>query len=108
MDIARWGLGINALADRVLTYGGRFGYTDAGETPNTEVSILEFGPDKTLVFEVRGRRPPPAGRKIGVIFYGSEGIFVCVPIFLPPQCSIRKGTRLKTFQTTAAESTHLY
>ena len=54
MDIARWGLGIDTLANSVLSYGGRFGYEDAGDTPNTEVSILEFGPDKTLVFEVRG------------------------------------------------------
>ncbi len=106
MDIARWGLEINALADRVLTYGGRFGYTDAGETPNTDVSILEFGADKTLVFEVRGLETAPLlGAKIGVIFYGSEGNLVC-PNFSSATVFDPKGNRLKTFQTTAAESTH--
>ena len=51
MDVARWGLGVDQLANSVITYGGRFGYEDAGETPNTDVIILDYGP-KTLVFEV--------------------------------------------------------
>ena len=37
MDIARWGLGVNELCRSVLSYGGRFGYEDAGETANTQV-----------------------------------------------------------------------
>ncbi len=77
MDIARWGLGLDTLASRVLTYGGRFGYDDAGDTPNTEVTILEFGPDKTLVFEVRGLKTGDLlGERIGTIIYGSEGYLV--------------------------------
>lgn len=106
MDIARWGLGIDSLADRVLSYGGRFGYTDAGETPNTDVSILEFGSDKTLVFEVRGLETAPfLGAKIGVIFYGSEGYLVC-PNFSSGTVFDPKGNKVKTFVTTASESTH--
>ena len=54
MDIARWGLGVDRLADRVIAYGGRLGYEDAGDVANTEVGIFEFG-DKTLV--LRGPRP---------------------------------------------------
>ena len=76
MDIARWGLGVEKLANGVITYGGRFGYEDAGQTPNTEVAILDYGP-KTLVFEVRGL--PTKGVKdvkIGVIFEGTEGYAV--------------------------------
>jgi predicted dehydrogenase len=76
MDIARWGLGVDRLANGVITYGGRFGYEDAGQTPNTEVAILDYGP-KTLVFEVRGL--PAKGVKdvkIGVIFEGTEGYAV--------------------------------
>ena len=77
MDIARWGLGIDTLANSVLSYGGRFGYEDAGDTPNTEVTILEFGPDKTLVFEVRGLKTGDLqGERIGTIIYGSEGYLV--------------------------------
>ena len=53
MDIARWFLGQDALADEVVTVGGRFGYVDDGETPNTEITFLKYG-DRQLVFEVRG------------------------------------------------------
>ena len=76
MDIARWGLGCDGLADRAIAYGGRLGYEDAGDVANTEVGIFEFG-DKSLVFEVRGLPTDPLrGAKVGVIFYGSEGYVV--------------------------------
>ena len=39
MDIARWGLGMDRLADRVIAFGGRLGYEDAGDVANTEVGI---------------------------------------------------------------------
>ena len=77
MDVARWGLGVSGLSDRVMSYGGRLGYEDAGDTANTQVVIHEFGPDKTLVFEVRGLKTPPyLGADVGVIFHGSEGYLV--------------------------------
>jgi len=78
MDIARWGLGQTGLSRRVFSYGGRLGYEDAGETPNTMVITHEFPEDgKTLVFEVRGLKTGDLkGAKIGVIFYGSEGYVV--------------------------------
>jgi hypothetical protein len=64
------------LADRVIAYGGRLGYEDAGDVANTEVALCEFG-DKTLVFEVRGLETDPLrGASVGVIFYGSEGYVV--------------------------------
>jgi predicted dehydrogenase len=76
MDIARWGLGLDRLADRVICYGGRLGYEDAGDVANTEVALCEFG-DKTLVFEVRGLATDPLrDASVGVIFYGSEGYVV--------------------------------
>ena len=76
MDIARWGLGTDRLADSAIAYGGRLGYEDAGDVANTEVGIFEFG-DKTLVFEVRGLETDPLrGAKVGAIFYGSEGSVV--------------------------------
>ncbi len=76
MDLCRWGLGVEGIGDSALAYGGRLGYEDAGNTPNTQVSIHGFG-DKTLVFEVRGLETPSLnGSKIGVIFYGSDGYLV--------------------------------
>lgn len=53
IDIARWGLGHDGLSDRVLSYGGRYGVADTGETPNTQVVHHEYG-QQSLVAEVRG------------------------------------------------------
>ena len=53
MDVARWFLGVDALSPRVMSIGGRVGYTDAGETPNTQVIVHDY--DKApLFFETRG------------------------------------------------------
>ncbi len=76
MDLARWGLGVNQLSNAVISYGGRFGYEDAGETANTQVVLHDYG-DKALVFEVRGLPTDDyKGAKVGVIFEGSEGYLV--------------------------------
>ena len=53
MDIARWFLGYEALSPRVMSIGGRLGYDDDGQTPNTQLVYHAYdGPP--LVFEVRG------------------------------------------------------
>jgi hypothetical protein len=76
MDIARWALGKSVLPNKVHSVGGRFGYSDQGETPNTVVTTFEYG-DQTLVFEVRGLDTPEyTGVAIGNIVYGSEGYVV--------------------------------
>jgi hypothetical protein len=58
MDLARWGLGVNKLPRSVFSYGGRFGYEDAGDTANTQVVVLDYG-EQALVFEVRGLPTKP-------------------------------------------------
>jgi predicted dehydrogenase len=76
MDIARWGLGVNELSRAVLSYGGRFGYDDAGETANTQVVVHDYG-DKSLVFEVRGLKTDKLrGAGVGVIFECENGYVV--------------------------------
>jgi predicted dehydrogenase len=76
MDLARWGLGVKELCKATFSYGGRLGYVDAGETPNTQVVVHDFG-DQSLVFEVRGLRTPQyKGASVGVIFEGTEGYAV--------------------------------
>jgi predicted dehydrogenase len=76
MDICRWGLDLNRLADSAIAFGGRLGYVDAGDVANTEVGIFDFG-DKSIVFEVRGLQTDPfRGASVGVVFYGSEGYVV--------------------------------
>lgn len=77
MDIGRWGLNVHNIGSRVLSYGGRLGYNDAGETANSQVSIHDFEDGKRLVFEVRGLKSKDLrGAKVGVIFYGTEGYVV--------------------------------
>ena len=54
MDIARWGLGVDTVSPAVVSYGGRFGYVDAGETANTQVIIHDYGPQN---IGLRSSRP---------------------------------------------------
>jgi predicted dehydrogenase len=60
MDIARWALGKDALSPRIVSVGGRFGYVDDGETPNTQFALHDYG-DALLIFEVRGLPSGPVG-----------------------------------------------
>jgi predicted dehydrogenase len=53
MDIARWMLGESTLAPRVFSVGGRVGYEDAGNTPNTQIIYHAYA-KAPLLFEVRG------------------------------------------------------
>src|SRR5689334_14723308 len=74
MDLARWGLGKNEMPKAVLASGGRYGYSDDGQTPNTLHVGFEFD-DCELQFEVRGLITNEESKvKIGDIFYGTEGI----------------------------------
>ena len=73
MDLARWGLNVDQLSKRVFSYGGRLGYTDAGDTANTQVVVHDYG-DKSLVFEVRGLETKDyRGAKVGVIYECENG-----------------------------------
>jgi hypothetical protein len=68
----------------VLSYGGRLGYSDAGQTPNTQVVVFDFG-DKSIVAETRGLKTEPfhPSYKGGWIFYGTEGIIAGTSLFDP-------------------------
>ena len=59
MDVARWFLGESGLPKHSLSIGGRLGYVDDGQTPNTQVVIHEYE-KAPLIFEVRGL-PSKAG-----------------------------------------------
>jgi len=74
MDLARWGLGKTELPKAVVASGGRFGYSDDGQTPNTLHVSYEFD-DCELQFEVRGLITNDEAKvKVGDLFYGTEGI----------------------------------
>jgi predicted dehydrogenase len=76
IDIARWGLK-RGLPSRIHSTGGRFGYKDQGQTPNTQVTTCEYADGAQLVVEIRGRYTnAEEGMKSGVIFYGSKGYMI--------------------------------
>lgn len=73
MDIARWFLN-KRLPVEVYSTGGRYGYKDQGETPNTQVATFRFDDGTLLVFEVRGLATnDELGAKVGNLVYGSDG-----------------------------------
>jgi len=53
VDIARWGLNKNEHPISTISVGGRLGYEDDGETPNTQITVQDYG-DAQMIFEVRG------------------------------------------------------
>lgn len=84
LDIARWFLDEPGLPLSVISFGGRFGYRDDAETPNTLVTAFDYA-RAPLIFEVRGL-PAKAGMqamdayrgtRIGVIVQ-CEGGYVAV------------------------------
>lgn len=61
MDVARWFLGEPGLPRHTLSVGGRLGYIDDGNTPNTQVVIHDYA-TAPLIFEVRGLPASAGGR----------------------------------------------
>lgn len=100
MDLARWGLGKNDIGNAVISYGGRLGYVDAGETANTQVSIHDYG-DKLLVFEVRGLPTEPyKGAGVGVIFTGTNG-YAVMPSYSGGVVFDKAGNQVRKFSGEA-------
>jgi predicted dehydrogenase len=106
MDIARWFLGEPALAPRVISIGGRLGYEDAGNTPNTQVVYLGYE-KAPLIFETRGLpRSKSAqsnwgdsmdeyrGSDVGVIVQCEKG-HVLVPNYTSVEAYDRQGKQVK-------------
>lgn len=76
-DKARWGLKASGLPKWAVSIGGRFGYVDDGETPNTMLCLYQYdaGP---LMFETRGLDTKDVmGTKVGNIWFCENGYVVC-------------------------------
>jgi predicted dehydrogenase len=97
MDIARWMIPDATLPRSVLSLGGRFGYSDQGETANTQVTVFDYG-DSQLVFEVRGLKTGPyQGATIGNIVHFEEGT-------VAPARGAGRGERLRFFPKGKTDS----
>jgi predicted dehydrogenase len=70
MDVARWFLGEPGLPRHTLSVGGRLGYVDDGNTPNTQVVLHDYA-TAPLIFEVRGL-PSKSGAAVASDATGSE------------------------------------
>ncbi|MBN2473004.1 MAG: Gfo/Idh/MocA family oxidoreductase [Pirellulales bacterium] len=86
MDIARWGIPGGTLPKSVISMGGRWvqsseghpPFTDQAETPNMQLTVMDFG-GPLMVYEVAGlcgksvvgKQAPP--RKVDNEFYLEEG-----------------------------------
>jgi len=79
IDIARWGMN-KQLPVRTYSTGGRFGYKDQAQTPNTQLTAFTYEDGTELVSEIRGRfSNDEAGLSGGAFFYGSKGRMAFVP-----------------------------
>jgi predicted dehydrogenase len=106
MDIARWFLGESTVSPRVVSIGGRLGYDDAGNTPNTQIVYHDYA-RAPLIFETRGlprSREAQAqwndsmdnyrGSQIGVIVQCERG-HVLVPSYTRAEAYDREGQLLE-------------
>ena len=75
IDVGRWALGQDQPAPRAMSIGGRFGFDDCGETPNTQVAILDYEP-APLICEVRNFRATKGVDSIGKFRGAARGIVV--------------------------------
>ncbi|MCX8035717.1 MAG: Gfo/Idh/MocA family oxidoreductase [Candidatus Sumerlaeia bacterium] len=104
MDVARWFLGVNELSSAVLSVGGRVGYVDDGETPNTMIIYHEFA-GAPLLFEVRGLPSKKGannmdqykGASIGIVIE-CEGGHVTIPSYTAAAAYDKNGKKIQEWK----------
>ncbi len=110
MDIARWALGEAGLPRRTRSIGGRLGYDDDGNTPNTQIVLHDYAA-APLLFEVRGLPHDEAAQhadwgkgmdsyraaRIGVIVH-CEGGYLRIPDYTRAIACDRDGREIGRFE----------
>jgi predicted dehydrogenase len=113
MDIARWVLRERTLSPQVFSVGGRFGYEDDGDTPNTQFVYHGYA-TAPLIFEVRGlpkakafqsegwskNMPDYRGAGVGVVVDCEHGHMV-IPSYDSAIAYDRAGKELKRWREGA-------
>lgn len=101
MDIARWFLGEMALSPRVFSVGGRLGYVDDGQTPNTQFVFHDYAA-APLIFEVRGLPEKVGAKQMDKYRGGSvavviecEGGHILVPNYTSATAVDRDGKEIR-------------
>ncbi len=113
MDIARWALREKTLSPFVFSVGGRFGYKDDGDTPNSQ--FVYHGYEKApLIFEVRGlpkskefqdnrwakNMPDYHGAQVGVVIE-CEGGRMVIPSYDSAKAFDKSGKEIKSWREGA-------
>ena len=110
MDLARWALGESGLPARTVSVGGRLGYDDDGNTPNSQIVWHDYA-KAPLLFEVRGLpRDTQAqagdwgkgmdaflGARIGVIVH-CEGGTLRIPDYVRAIAHDQDGKEIRRFE----------
>ena len=105
MDVARWFLGEKEIAPRVWSVGGRLGYEDDGETPNTLISYHDYA-KAPLIFEVRGlpeksgstQMDSLRGTQIGVLVECENGYVQVTSSYASAIAFDKQGKEIKKFE----------
>jgi len=75
VDVARWGLGVDAPL-RVTSGGGKYVFDDDQEVPDTQIVTWEF-PETCIVWEHRmWSKHGVEGTGFGIAFYGENGTLI--------------------------------
>jgi predicted dehydrogenase len=110
MDVARWFHGSKTLSPRVVSFGGRLGYADAGNSANTQVVLHDY-PECPLIFETRGLPKSKAaqkdwgdsmddykGSRIGVVVECEKGYVVSTSDYGRAEAFDNDGNRIERWR----------
>ncbi|MCD6288849.1 MAG: Gfo/Idh/MocA family oxidoreductase [Candidatus Hydrogenedentes bacterium] len=83
MDLIRWVFKDDSVPTRVMSFGGRFGWNDAGTTPNMQFAIFEYH-GVPVYFEVRdlwvkpdlNTSPNYMGARVAIVVTCENGYFI--------------------------------
>lgn len=108
MDIARWFLNEQTISPKVMSVGGRLGYSDAGNTPNTQ-TVIHLYERAPLIFETRGLPESKAaqaewkpmddyrGSGVGVIIQCEQG-YVVIPSYTNVTAYDNDGQEIRSWK----------
>jgi predicted dehydrogenase len=71
IDICRWALGQDRPPPRAMSIGGRFGFHDDGETPNTQIALFDYQP-APLICEIRNLSAGKDADAVGKFRWGDR------------------------------------
>lgn len=88
LDTCRRGLRKKSLPGKVFSFGGRYGYQDDGETPNTQVSWYDYD-GIPVIYDSRGLGETPGTDNMdGINIYTATGKKINHPYTGTANCSI--------------------